>query len=722
MKRILFFISVLCVAFLWQGCEEKVVFGSIYGVVTDRSTGEPIRNAEVTLSPSNKTAIIGSSGTFEFINLEPGQYSVSVEAKDYQYNNKMVTVVAGESATCDFHLDKIKVEQELEISPSSLNFGAIQEQMSVTITNKGTEATSWSLDLGNNKWLSATPISGRIDAKKMQTIVFKVDRSLLAKDETAVVSLSAFGNSYPLTISCAIKQNKGILNVAPTVLDFAVEATEMSFTVKNIGDASLSWYIRDLYSLDLTLSEESGDLEPGASKIVKVLLDREWMTKDLSTSFIVSDGSAEQEIKVLAKYSNNSGDNGGNGNNGANDDNGENQGNNDGVSIVNPFPTELSISDIKCVGYKGSGIVHFQFMVTNIDNISSSARVWFGYSNLSDEYGSKYKTSSYIGWMDLPSGVPVKIGYNQQYTQLTGVDTSVKKFSTISINISTPKTSDNDLVLKNVPIEWVDDSSTDNGISINNPFPAELAISNIKCVGYKGSGIVHFQFTATNIDNSSESARVYFGYSTLCDEYGKDYKTSTYIGYMDLPSDVPVLVKYNQQYTQVTGVNTSANKFSNISVNISTPKTSNCNLIFKNVPIEWQDDSGSGGNNGITINNPFPTELAISNIKCTGYKSSGIVHFQFTATNIDNSSASARVYFGYTTLYDEYGNNYKTNYIGYMDLPSDVPVKVSYNQQYTQITGVDTSAKKFSNISVNISTPKTSNCNLVLKNVPIEWQ
>ena len=90
MKHILFFISVVCVAVLWQSCEEKVVLGSIYGVVTDRSTGEPIRNAEVTLSPSNKTAIIGSSGTFEFINLEPGQYSVSVEADDYQYNNKMV--------------------------------------------------------------------------------------------------------------------------------------------------------------------------------------------------------------------------------------------------------------------------------------------------------------------------------------------------------------------------------------------------------------------------------------------------------------------------------------------------------------------------------------------------------------------------------------------------------------------------------------------------------
>ena len=582
MKRILFFISVLCVAFLWQGCEEKVVFGSIYGVVTDRSTGEPIRNAEVTLSPSNKTAIIGSSGTFEFINLEPGQYSVSVEAKDYQYNNKMVTVVAGESATCDFHLDKIKVEQELEISPSSLNFGAIQEQMSVTITNKGTEATFWSLDLGNNKWLSVTPISGRIDAKKMQTIVFKVDRSLLAKDETAVVSLSAFGNSYPLTISCAIKQNKGILNVAPTVLDFGVEATEMSFIVKNIGDASLSWYIRDLFSLDLTLSEESGDLDPGASKIVKVLLDREWLTKDLSTSFIVSDGSTEQEIKVLAKYSNNSDDNGGNsGNNGGDG----NQGDND-VSIVNPFPTELSISNIKCVGYKGSGIVHFQFTATNIDNSSASnVRFYFGRSELSDEYGNTYNTG-YVANVNLPVGVPVIVRYDTQSTQVTGVDVSAKKFAQISVYVETPKSREN-LVFKDVPIEWKDDSSS-GGVSVNNPFPTELSISNVKCVGYKDSRIVHFQFTATNIDNSSTSdVRFYFGNCELYDEYGNTYKTG-YVANVNLPVDVPVIVKYNTQYTQVTGVDTSAKKFAQISIYVDTPKSNGANLVLKNVPIEWQ--------------------------------------------------------------------------------------------------------------------------------------
>ena len=534
MKRILFFLSVLFAVVLWQGCEEKVVLGSIYGVVTDRSTGEPIRNAEITLSPSNKTTIVGNSGTFEFVNLEPGQYSVAIEADGYQYNNKMVVVQSGESATCDFHLDKIVVDEKLEITPSSLNFGSTQNQMSITITNRGAEETSWSLDLGSNKWLSATPVSGRIGANKTQTIVFKVDRSLMDKDETAVVSLSAFGNSYPLTISCAIKQNKGILNVSPTILDFGVEATEMSFTIKNIGDASLSWYIRDLFSLDLTLSEESGDLEAGSSKIVKVLLDREWLTKDLSTSFIVSDGSTEQEIKVLAKCFNNSGDNGGNGNQ---DDN--------GASIVNPFLTELIVSNIKCIGYRGSGIVHFQFTATNIDNSSESdMRFYFGKSELSDEFGNTYNTG-YVSYINLPIGVPVIVKYNTQSTQVTGVSTLANKFSQISIYIDTPKSNGENLVLKDVPIEWVDDSSTNNGIKVNNPFPAELSVSDIKCVGYKGSGIVHFQFTVTNIDNSSTlDERFYFGYSELSDEYGNTYKTG-YVANVNLPVGVPVIVKYN---------------------------------------------------------------------------------------------------------------------------------------------------------------------------------
>ncbi len=296
---LLFSIALFCG--FYQSCQPNVELpGGIYGTVLDKGSGEPIRNAEITLNPGGKTTVVGSNGTYEFVNLEAGMYTVNVQADGYDHNSKTANVVNGESTACDFHLTKTIINQDLEITPTSLNFGTTQNQLSVTITNRGTEETAWSLDLGACKWLSANPVSGRIGAGKTQAIIFSVDRSLLQKDETTVVTLSAFGNSYPMNVSCAIVQNKGVMTVSPTVLSFGEDTNEMNFTIKNLGNANLNWYTQGLSASCLSLSESNGTLSSGASKVVKVLLNRNLMSEDLSTSFVVSDGNTDQEILVMA--------------------------------------------------------------------------------------------------------------------------------------------------------------------------------------------------------------------------------------------------------------------------------------------------------------------------------------------------------------------------------------------------------------------------------------
>ena len=304
MKKSVYLICTLCLlSGIFQACgskEEVTTTGGIYGTVLDKEDGEPIRNAEISLSPGGKNTVVGSNGTYEFVDLEPRLYTVNVTADGYDYNSKTAKVVSGESTACDFHLTKTIINQDLEITPTSLNFGTTQNQLSATITNRGTEETAWSLDLGACKWLSANPVSGRIGAGKTQAIIFSVDRSLLQKDETAVVTLSAFGNSYPMNVSCAIVQNKGVMNVSPTVLSFGEEANEMNFTIKNLGNANLNWYTEGLSESCLSLSENNGTLSSGASKVIRVSLNRNLLDGDLSTSFIVSDGNTDQEILVMA--------------------------------------------------------------------------------------------------------------------------------------------------------------------------------------------------------------------------------------------------------------------------------------------------------------------------------------------------------------------------------------------------------------------------------------
>ncbi len=304
MKKLLFGAILIIAAFLvncTSGGDEVSVFGDIYGTITDSKSGEPVRNAEVILSPGNKTTVSGSNGHFEFKTLEAGQYKVGVETDGYEYNSRQVTVVPGQNTVCDFRLTAIVVEQVLKVTPTTLDFGTSQNEMSVTITNEGTEETEWSVNLGNNNWLSANPKSGRIAAGKSQTIVFTVNRDLVAEDKSAVVNIAAFGNTYPISVSCTPKKTKGELSVEPTSLNFGEDSSELEIKIKNTGDGDLNWTISGITADCLSVSDASGKIAAGGNKVVKVKLDREKLEKDLSTTFTVSDGNKDVSVAVTAK-------------------------------------------------------------------------------------------------------------------------------------------------------------------------------------------------------------------------------------------------------------------------------------------------------------------------------------------------------------------------------------------------------------------------------------
>ena len=57
--------------------------GSIYGVVTDKATGEQIKNAGVELLPVGLKTVTGSDGYFEFNNLTDGRYGLFVTQDGY---------------------------------------------------------------------------------------------------------------------------------------------------------------------------------------------------------------------------------------------------------------------------------------------------------------------------------------------------------------------------------------------------------------------------------------------------------------------------------------------------------------------------------------------------------------------------------------------------------------------------------------------------------------
>lgn len=301
MKRF-FLCTLLFAAALAVNCteDEPILFGDIYGTVTNSQTGEPVSNAQVVLSPSGASTISGSDGRFEFRSLDVGQYSISVSSDGYESNSRQVTVVPGQSTSCDIHLTPQAIVEIFNIDPLTLNFGTTQTQLAVTVTNDSPNETQWSLDLGQNTWLKATPIAGQLGAGKKQTIVFSANRASLTQETSGIVTFSALGSSSSLTANCSPSQQvSSIMEVTPLDIDFGDLSTEQVFRIKNTSSTLLNWTIFGIEAEALSVSDTSGSIQPGNAKVVAIKLDRSKMDGNhLTTSFMISDGTVDQQVNI----------------------------------------------------------------------------------------------------------------------------------------------------------------------------------------------------------------------------------------------------------------------------------------------------------------------------------------------------------------------------------------------------------------------------------------
>lgn len=86
-------IILLGVLVVYESC-KKEEFGSIYGLITDKATGEPVKNANVQLRPSGETFLTGDDGRYEFIDLTFDDYSITVSKTGYTGLGQVVRPVS----------------------------------------------------------------------------------------------------------------------------------------------------------------------------------------------------------------------------------------------------------------------------------------------------------------------------------------------------------------------------------------------------------------------------------------------------------------------------------------------------------------------------------------------------------------------------------------------------------------------------------------------------
>lgn len=85
---------------------EYEYFSSLNGFVTDKETGEPITSATVMLSPGGVNKLTGSDGYFEFLDITPDQYTITVQKSGYKTNRKSISTIVGENTEINITLTK----------------------------------------------------------------------------------------------------------------------------------------------------------------------------------------------------------------------------------------------------------------------------------------------------------------------------------------------------------------------------------------------------------------------------------------------------------------------------------------------------------------------------------------------------------------------------------------------------------------------------------------
>ena len=216
-------------------------------------------------------------------------------------NSRQVMVVAGQRVSCDIHLTPDNSNDVITVSPSEIDFGTNELQIAATIKNESDSEAEWFLDLGNTPWLYAYPTTGRISGGKTHSIVFTANRARMKEDKSSVISISAFGNTHPLSLKCKQSvQLSSIMEVESLNVDFGEEAVEQIIRIKNISETDVNWTLYKVQDQRLSMSATHGIVKPGNSQIVTIRLDRSELTDVLATTFMISDGTVDQPVNVVA--------------------------------------------------------------------------------------------------------------------------------------------------------------------------------------------------------------------------------------------------------------------------------------------------------------------------------------------------------------------------------------------------------------------------------------
>lgn len=227
MKQILY---VLLAVWMLTGCskdKEKTPVGNIAGSVSDRTTGEPVATVSVNLSPGGLSRVTGSDGTFDFVNLEEGTYTITISKEGYlSYEEEFIVQSA---KPIPAHLLIERIPAKISVNKDTLDFGSTSNFISFKIINSTYGDLDWTI-LQVCPWIKEIqPSNGTLGYGKTETITITINRDLLktGRNINTLVARTSDGGTEITIIATG--------SIAPSVE--TLKATDIN---PNAGTATLN--------------------------------------------------------------------------------------------------------------------------------------------------------------------------------------------------------------------------------------------------------------------------------------------------------------------------------------------------------------------------------------------------------------------------------------------------------------------------------------------------
>lgn len=219
---------------LLLSCNEEYHYthGSVYGTITDATTGDSIENCNVSVSDASGNIVdrqtTDDKGTYKTKDISEGKYTVSVEREDYYAGaSKSIQTTPGETTQCDIQLSRLPAK--ITADTEEIDFGADESLTTISfkIVNRYLDDLDWVVEYDCEWIASVSPDKDNLAHGKTATIIVKIDRE----------KLSAGDNKTNLVVKS--RNGQGGVNIAIKAVGAYRESPSLNVTgVSNIDMTS----------------------------------------------------------------------------------------------------------------------------------------------------------------------------------------------------------------------------------------------------------------------------------------------------------------------------------------------------------------------------------------------------------------------------------------------------------------------------------------------------